>query len=157
MTFPSDPHHRRSLRLKGYDYTQTGAYFITICTQSRECLFGDIIDGWMLLNDAGQMIQSVWSQLPQYYPGIDVEAFVVMPNHIHGIIVLTVGGRPPCLPSPRATTGGCPYTVITGRCPSVQIVDHQLVSTPRHTKRLASIFRQTVATQLLRTYYPQRG
>ena len=92
---PYDPnrHHRRSIRLRGYDYSRPGAYFITICTQNRRCLFGDVVDGRMRLNDAGKMIQTTWNEIPHHYPGINVDAFVVMPNHIHGIIVI-VGPRP---------------------------------------------------------------
>lgn len=84
-------HHRRSIRLKGYDYSQNGAYFITICTQNRECLFGDIKDGEPFLYDAGKMVQSVWNGFPDYYPYVELDQFIVMPNHIHGIIVLNVG------------------------------------------------------------------
>jgi len=104
MRFDLDKHHRRSIRLRGYDYTQAGAYFVTICTQNRECLFGDIVEGTMRLNGAGQMVQSVWNELPQHYHGVDVDndAFVVMPNHIHGVIVLinddVVGAGPRARP-----------------------------------------------------------
>ncbi|MFP4040814.1 MAG: hypothetical protein ACLFS7_09760, partial [Desulfosudaceae bacterium] len=94
MKFNSKIHHRRSIRLQGYDYSQAGAYFVTICTQNRECLFGDIADGEMRLNDAGQMVQTVWDEIPAHYPGIDIDAFIIMPNHIHGIIVLV--GAAPC-------------------------------------------------------------
>jgi REP element-mobilizing transposase RayT len=79
--------HRRSIRLGGYDYAQAGAYFVTICTHDRACLFGDVVDGVMCLNDAGRMVQSVWDELPVYYPGVETDAFVVMPNHVHGILV----------------------------------------------------------------------
>ena len=81
-------HHRRSLRLQGYDYTRAGAYFITICIQHRECLFGEMINDQMHLNQPGRMILSIWDELPQHYAGVDIDAFVIMPNHIHGIIVL---------------------------------------------------------------------
>lgn len=91
MRFDPDKNHRRSIRLRGYDYTRAGAYFVTICTQNRECLFGNIVEGEIRLNDAGHVVQSVWNELPQHYPGVDVDAFVVMPNHIHGIIVLMDG------------------------------------------------------------------
>lgn len=87
MKYDPDKHARRSIRLRGYEYTQSGAYFVTICTQNRDCLFGEIVKGIMDANDAGRMIQSVWDELPQHYPGVDVDAFVVMPNHIHGIIL----------------------------------------------------------------------
>ena len=89
MKYDPDKHARRSIRLRGYEYAQPGACFVTICTQNRDCLFGEVVKGLMDVNDAGQMIQSVWDELPQHYPGVDVDAFVVMPNHIHGIILLT--------------------------------------------------------------------
>lgn len=78
---------RRSIRLKRYDYTEAGAYFITIVTQSGECLFGEVVNGIMRLNDAGRMVSCVWNELPERFPSIILDAFVVMPNHIHGIIV----------------------------------------------------------------------
>lgn len=85
-------HHRRSIRLPAYDYAQPGAYFVTICTQNRECVFGQVTQGQMILNDPGQMVESIWRQLPQHYPRVEVHAFVVMPNHVHGIIVLVGAG-----------------------------------------------------------------
>ena len=94
MRYDPQRYHRRSIRLRGYDYTQAGAYFVTICAQNRDCLFGDIVDDDMQLNDAGRMIQTVWAELPVHYPGVGIDTFVVMPNHIHGIIVLTVGATP---------------------------------------------------------------
>jgi REP element-mobilizing transposase RayT len=94
MKYNPKIHHRRSVRLLGYDYSQTGAYFITICTQNRECLFGKIEDGELRLNDVGEMIQAFWDEIPSYYPGIDIDEFIVMPNHIHGIIVIV--GADPC-------------------------------------------------------------
>ena len=82
-------HHRRSIRLKGYDYTLGGAYFITVCTQNRACLFGHVRCGEMHRNDAGDMIQSTWDELAAHYPGVEIDEFIVMANHIHGIVVLT--------------------------------------------------------------------
>lgn len=84
-------HQRRSLRLPGYDYAQAGAYFVTICTQQRICLFGKIVDGEMQLNEAGKMIHAVWHQLPTRFNTLVLDEFVVMPNHIHGILVLQAG------------------------------------------------------------------
>jgi len=89
MKYDPDKHHRRSIRLKGYDYSSTGAYFVTICTQNRACLFGEIWDGVMHLNDAGKMIDRVWHELPHRFLSVELDAFIVMPNHIHGIIRLT--------------------------------------------------------------------
>jgi hypothetical protein len=86
--YDPEKHHRRSVRLKGYDYTWAGAYFVTICTWGRECLFGDVVDGTMRLSEFGQIAQSVWEELPQHYPGLELDEFVIMPNHIHGIVVL---------------------------------------------------------------------
>ena len=81
-------HHRKSLRLKGYDYTTPGKYFITICAQDREMRFGEIINGKMITNDAGKMVETVWREIPEFYPGIDIDAFQIMPDHFHGIIVI---------------------------------------------------------------------
>ena len=79
---------RRSIRLKGYDYSRTGAYFVTTVTQNRLCLFGDVVGDEMHLNEAGIMAQEMWETLPHRFPGIDLDAFVIMPNHIHGIIAI---------------------------------------------------------------------
>src|SRR6266568_1422323 len=87
MADDPDRHHRRSIRLKGYDYALAGAYFVTISTQDHVCVFGDIVTGVMRLNEAGRMISTEWDTLPAWFPGVDLDAFVVMPNHIHGIIV----------------------------------------------------------------------
>ena len=85
-------HHRRSIRLKDYDYTQNGAYVVTICTHGRESLFGDIVDGEMRLNDFGRIVEEEWWRTETIRPEIELDAFVVMPNHIHGIIVIIDGG-----------------------------------------------------------------
>jgi REP element-mobilizing transposase RayT len=89
MRYDPKKHHRRSIRLKGYDYSQAGAYFVTICTQDRACLFGEVVDGEMRLNDVGRMVVAEWERLPERFPDVALDAFVVMPNHIHGIIVIT--------------------------------------------------------------------
>ena len=89
MPYTPAIHHRRSIRLKGYDYSQAGMYFVTICVQKHTCLFGEIVDGEMFLNDYGKIVQTVWDKLPQHYDNIQLDKFVIMPNHIHGIIVIT--------------------------------------------------------------------
>jgi REP-associated tyrosine transposase len=96
LKYDSDIHHRRSIRLKGYDYSQIGAYFITIFAQNRKCLFGKVVDSKIELNNAGWMIQTVWDELPQYYQRFDVDVFQIMPNHIHGIIVIVGVEADPC-------------------------------------------------------------
>ena len=86
----SDPRvfHRRSIRLKGYDYTQSGAYFVTLVTQGRECLFGEIAAGEMRLNRFGQIAKREWERLSKRFPAVQIDAYVIMPNHVHGIIVI---------------------------------------------------------------------
>jgi len=81
--------NRRSIRLRGYDYTYPGAYFVTLCTLGRACLFGDVVDGKMRLNAAGRIVRQCWQQIPTHFPNAALDDFVVMPNHVHGIIVLT--------------------------------------------------------------------
>jgi putative transposase len=80
---------RHSLRLKGYDYSQAGAYFITVCTHRRVLLFGDVIEANVRLNDVGAIVNESWANLPNHYRGIELDAFIVMPNHVHGIIILS--------------------------------------------------------------------
>ncbi|MGQ9774011.1 transposase [Chloroflexus sp.] len=92
MTYDPLKHHRRSIRLKGYDYAQPGAYFVTIVTHDRACLFGDIVDDQMRLNQAGQMVEWTWYDLPNHVDNIELDAFVVMPNHVHGIIIIVGAG-----------------------------------------------------------------
>ena len=80
---------RRSIRLQGYDYTRQGAYFVTICTRNRACLLGDIVEGRMHLSEAGRLAQVAWEYLPHHYPHVQIDVWVIMPNHMHGIVILT--------------------------------------------------------------------
>lgn len=82
-------HHRRSIRLKDYDYSQAGAYFVTICAWNRECLFGDVLNGQMVLNENGLIVHREWVRSKTIRPYVELDGFVVMLNHFHGIIVLT--------------------------------------------------------------------
>jgi len=99
MTFDRNNHHRKSIRLKNYDYTQAGLYFITVCTQNRVALFGTIIDGAMVMNAAGIMVADQWQALGNRFLSIKLYEYIVMPNHFHGIIEIV--GAIPC---------GCPET-----------------------------------------------
>mgnify|MGYP001051200294 CR=1 FL=1 len=81
--------HRRSLRLKGYDYSQPGTYFMTIVTRERACLFGEVVEGEMRPNEAGRIVKRCWLDIPNHFPHATLDAFIVMPNHVHGIIVLS--------------------------------------------------------------------
>ena len=96
MKYNPDIHNRRSIRLKGYDYSQAGLYFITICTQNRLCLFGEIVDDGMgtticVLNEYGGIAQKEWIQTSKMRPNIRLDVFVIMPNHMHGIIEIADG------------------------------------------------------------------
>lgn len=89
---------RRSIRLKGWNYAQTGAYFVTVCVQNRECLLGDVVGDAVVRHGSGGLVQSCWEDLRQRFPGLELDAFVVMPNHVHGIIVIDPVGAGLALP-----------------------------------------------------------
>lgn len=93
MTYDPNIHHRKSIRLKGYDYSQYGAYFITICTQDRACLFGNVVNGGLVLNEMGQIAYNEWLKTSELRKNVELDVFVIMPNHIHGIIILDGTGE----------------------------------------------------------------
>lgn len=84
----SAENRRRGIRLKEYDYSQPGAYFITVCAYKRSRIFGEIADGEMKLNRYGEIVMECWHNLPNYEPHTELDAFVIMPNHVHGIVVI---------------------------------------------------------------------
>ena len=86
MKSESKKYHRRSIRLKGYDYSKEGLYFITICTQHHKCFFGKIVNGKMHLNAAGKMIEIEWLKLCKRFSNIILHKYVIMPNHFHAIL-----------------------------------------------------------------------
>jgi putative transposase len=94
--------HRRSIRLKEYDYAQPGGYFVTIVTFQRECLFGKIIDAEMQLNDYGRVTQECWHAIPEHLTNVELGAYVIMPNHVHGIVLIN-GGSDDDAPDRRRT------------------------------------------------------
>src|SRR5690606_28372731 len=97
MTNPSkynpNIHHRRSIRLKGYDYSRAGAYFITICCEGKVCRFGSVVANEMVLNEYGWIAYNEWIKLSKRFSNFELDVFQIMPNHMHGIIVIgaTVG------------------------------------------------------------------
>ncbi|ABQ25033.1 transposase [Geotalea uraniireducens] len=98
MKHNPDIHHRQSIRLAGYDYAAPGAYFVTVCALNREFLFGHILAGDMVLNDAGRMVEKWWQGVPEHFPNVLLDAFVIMPNHFHGIVQIeNVGAGSPCV------------------------------------------------------------
>lgn len=78
--------NRRSIRLKAYDYSQEGLYFLTLCCQDRICRFGKVVNGKMILNERGKIAEVCWLQIPEHFPNVILHEYVIMPNHIHGII-----------------------------------------------------------------------
>ena len=112
-------HRRRSIRLRGYDYTQPGAYFVTICTHNRELLFGRVVDGEMVLNAYGEIVWEEWFKTAQVRPYVELFAdeFVVMPNHIHGVVWIVgdmVGAQRRCAPTKPKPGGVTPNNVAPG-------------------------------------------
>lgn len=93
MKYNPDIHHRRSIRLRGYDYAQNGLYFVTICCNERQPIFGEVVGDEMCLNDAGRLAHEEWEKTRAMRESIELHEFIVMPNHIHGIIEIVVGAR----------------------------------------------------------------
>ena len=103
MKYDPNKYHRRSIRLKRYDYSQAGAYFVTVVVYQRECLFGDVVDGTIVLNDLGRIVQSEWERSAEIRHEIELGTYVIMPNHFHGIVFFQNGnvgatGRSPLPP-----------------------------------------------------------
>lgn len=149
---PSDIYHRRSIRLQGYDYAQVGAYFVTICTQNRECLFGNVVNGAMVLNEVGMVVQAVWDGLSGRFSTVELDQFMVMPNHIHSVLVLvgaqfiapTTSGRDKSRPYMGATEPGA-----INRASTTAQQDQDVIS---HTPTLGEIVRafKAVTTRQIR-------
>lgn len=101
------PFRRRSIRLQGYDYAQDGAYFVTVCVHGGFPLFGNISHGQLIHNDAGEMVDRWWQKIPQKFMNVELDEYVVMPNHMHGIIVIDgpVGANPCIRPNNNNSKG----------------------------------------------------
>jgi REP-associated tyrosine transposase len=104
MTYDPRIHHRRSIRLRGHDYSGGGAYFVTCCVEGKECLLGRVVEATLLINECGQVVQRAWDAIPQRFPSLILDAFQVMPNHLHGILVIPGPGLEPSL----AAAAGAP-------------------------------------------------
>ncbi|MFH1838509.1 MAG: transposase [Candidatus Kuenenbacteria bacterium] len=81
--------HRFSIRLKGYNYSRVWMYFVTICIKDRKCLLGNIINEKIILNELGRIVKKCWEEIIIHYPNIELDEFIIMPNHLHGIIFIT--------------------------------------------------------------------
>jgi REP element-mobilizing transposase RayT len=82
------PHRRRSIRLPGYDYSQPGAYFVTVCTRDRECVLGEVVEGEVRLNEDGRAVAEAWKWLGRQYSYVELDEWVIMPDHLHGILII---------------------------------------------------------------------
>ena len=122
MKYNPDIHYRRSIRLKHYDYSQPGAYFVTICTHNRECLFGEIVNGALVLNDAGKMVEKWWYELNTKFLNIETDAHIIMPNHFHGIIIIV--GADLCVCPENADLRVCPENADLCVCPNINNNDN---------------------------------
>ena len=96
-------YHRHSIRLRGFDYSQEGYYFVTICTYHHECLFGEIVDGKIVLNPLGLIVKHNWIAISNHFKFVRINQYMIMPNHIHGILI--VDGVGAGLPRPTSGRG----------------------------------------------------
>ena len=88
MGYDPDKHRRRSIRIKGYDYSLPGAYFVTLISSGRTCLFGEITDGQIKLNNISKLVDICWLRIPDHFDNTKLDEYVIMPNHLHGIIII---------------------------------------------------------------------
>ena len=136
--FDPDVHHRRSIRLRAYDYARPGLYFVTLCTRNRECLFGEVVDDEPFLNDAGFMAAQCWRWLTAQYPRVQMDDWVVMPNHLHGIVAITADCG-----EARGTAVG---TQGGSRTAPTRLTTRSNLTTPKPLGRLIGAFK-TVSTR----------
>ena len=146
---PEERLHRRSTRLPGYDYAQPGAYFVTMVTAGRQCLFGEIIGQEMQLNLLGQIVQDEWQRTPQIRREIELGAFIVMPNHFHGIVVISADAA--MAASAVGATGRSP---LRPRGPSTRSLGALIAGFKSSVTKQINIARGTPSTPVWqRNYY----
>ncbi|MEX2160155.1 MAG: transposase [Dehalococcoidia bacterium] len=154
MRYDPFRHNRRSIRLPGYDYTAAGSYFVTINAVHGDAsvLFGTIIEGGMVLNEYGEIVRECWQDLPSHYDNVVLDAFVVMPNHVHGIIVLV--GEPDVVGEPQVGAGLKPApttSVPVRRCHGLPEIVRGLKT---FSSRRINVLRETEGTRVWqRNYY----
>ena len=161
MTYNPNIHHRRSIRLKGYDYSQAGAYFITICCQDRDVsTFGEIVDGKMILNDYGNIAYNEWGNTPNIRKNVELDVFVIMPNHLHGIIIINDIGRgelhSPNIKTDQNRKGELHSPIISGECNSPQPPRQGFRSPSQTVGAIVRGFEGSVMRQI-NTYESRRG
>jgi len=154
-----------------FDYSSYGAYFVTICVQDMLQLFASVVDEKLVLNPAGEMVQTVWEELPKFYPNIEIDYFFVMPNHFHGVVWILNGGSasvgegPSALPSlgnslaiGNSVTGGQPQGVVPTKHLSLPDVMHRFktLTTTRYIKGVKSNNYQPFNKKLWQRSYYER-
>ncbi len=119
MVYDPRVHHRRSIRLRGYDYAGGGVYFVTICTAAKNSMFGEVIEGEMILNEAGRLVQKTWNSLTERFRSLVLDAFQIMPNHLHALFALPGPGLAPALAMATGAPVIQPYEDCKGTaCPT---------------------------------------
>jgi REP element-mobilizing transposase RayT len=133
LLFMVDLHarHRRSIRLPGYVYAQAGWYFVTICTRERKCLFGDVEGGTMRLNPDGQIVKELWEDLPNHFQYLTLEQFTLMPNHLHGILIIAEHRRGTACRAPtrseafgKPVPGSLPTIILSFKSAAPKSINH---------------------------------
>ncbi len=88
MAYDPQIHHRRSIRLKEYDYSSVGWYFVTVCTHEWRCTLGNVLEDQFIINATGKIVERSWKWLGEHFPNVELDEFVIMPNHLHGIVII---------------------------------------------------------------------
>jgi putative transposase len=144
VTYNPEIHHRRSIRLKGYDYSLAGAYFVTVCSWGKGCIFGEIADGEIHLNEYGEIVMKCWNGIQDHLPHVETDEFIIMPNRVHGIVFM-VGARHAV---PLQTIGEQFAKPVSGSLPTI------IRSFKSAVTRSSNIFRNTPGTPVWqRNYY----
>jgi REP element-mobilizing transposase RayT len=138
MVYDPQLHHRRSIRLRGYDYAGGGAYFVTICTEARKFVFGEVIEGEMFLNEAGRLVQKTWDSLPERFRSLVLDVFQIMPNHLHGVFVLPGPGLEPALAKATGAPVVQPYEHRRGGAALTPVRGRQAVPLQHRAAEMAS-------------------
>jgi REP element-mobilizing transposase RayT len=115
-------HKRRSVRLKGYDYSCAGAYFVTICVKDRKCVLGDVHDGKVRLSAIGKIAYEWWNEIPCHFNLVTLDEFIIMPNHLHGVVLMTDNGRGVQLNAPTAINPWYFYKSISPKLKTLSVV-----------------------------------
>jgi len=157
VTLFANKYRIESARLKNWDYSSPGYYFITICTKNRECLFGEIVNGKIVPNKYGEILENCWNDLPNHYPNLKLDQFVVMPNHVHGIIIIEYNNNTIDYQGVPVETGLKPVSTGTPGTPGTSVKTHGLFEFIRALKtfsaRRINEHRQTPGTSVWQTRF----